>query len=273
MAKTLVSDIPEPLEIPFIPESVDIVESSTTYKQQRSLLASIERKSDNTVLSSTTLIENLAHPLSEQTTAKSLLDKDIQEKLVNADKINSDANKISIQVEEPVEIRENFKLAPFLIPHATNFTDKIEAAHSSEMPKKSNKAKELLDASVDLKQQELEPLLLAVDSANSTKFLENDIKSTFIKKTELNRFDIPKPANGNYEPLPSHTTTTTTPTPNHDVAVEPTKSTCAIIYLMIRSESLNITLGSDEICHNFNITYNIPLSKYMKENRFDLVFM
>lgn len=284
ISKTLVSDLPDTLEMA-IPENVDIVESSTSYKLQKISLTAIERKGDNSVVSSTTLIENLNHPLSEHTTAKSKLDENIHEELVNVEKINSDANKISIQVEEPVEIRETFKISqkPFLLPTA-NYSDKIESVLPSERTSglsdiqkiKSNRAKELLDTGVDLKKQELEPLLLSVDSANSTKFLENDIKSTFIKKTELNRFDIQKPSNGNVELSTSHTTTTTstsTSTSNHGIAIEPTKSSCVIIYVVIRSESFNITLGSDEICHNFNITYNIPLSKYMKEDRFDLVFM
>lgn len=292
-AKTLVPDIPDTLEMA-IPENVDIVESSTSYKPHKNSLTSVERKNDNSVVSSTTFNENISHPLSEQTTtATSKLDETIREELENADKINSDANKIPIQVEEPIEIRETFKISPkpFLLPPA-NHSDKIELGHSSERVSgpsdiqkiKSNKAKEIHEASVDLKKQELEPLLLAVDSANSTKFLENDIKSTFIKKTELNRFDIPKPANANVELSTSHTitsssaatataATTKMSTTNHGIAAEPTKSSCVLIYVVIRSKSFNITLGSDEICHNFNITYNIPLSKYMKEDRFDLVFM
>lgn len=287
IGKTLASNIPETLEMA-IPENVDAVESSTSFKLQKiPLTSSIERKGDNDAVSSTTLIGNLNHPLTEHTTEKSKLNEQIQEQSVIVEKINSDANKISIQVEEPIEIHNTFKISSksFLLPASANYSDKIDTVvHSSErgssassdIQKKSIKAKELLDTTADLRKQDLEPLLLSVDSANSTKFLENDIKSTFIKKTDSNRFDIPKPTNGNVEPTtihPTTTTTTTMPTPNHSVAIEPTKSSCVLIYLMIRSGSFNFSLGSDEICHNFNITYNIPLSKYMKEDRFDLVFM
>lgn len=277
IGKTFASDVPETLEIS-IPENVDAIESSTSNKLQKNALAAIERKGDNSVVSSTTLIENHGHPLSEQTTEKSKTDDNIQEQLINIEKINNDANKISMQVEQPIEIRDTFKISPkpFSILPA-NHSDKIESVHSSErtsslgdIQKKIIKAKELLDASTDLKQQNIEPVLRSVDSANSTKFLENDIKSTFIKKTDLNRFDIPKPTNGNVELSTSHASSTT---PVHGVTVAPTNAACVIIYLVMRSETFNITLGSDEICHNFNITYNIPLSKYMKEDRFNLVFM
>lgn len=294
IAKTLVSDVSETLEMA-VPENVDIVESSTSYKLQKIPLSSTERKIDNSVVSSTTLNENPNHPSSEQTTAKSKSDENIRDELENVEKINSDVNKIPIQVEEPIEIRDTFKIPakPFLLPPA-NHSERIEPAHSVgrasgliDIPKiKSNKAKESHEVSTDAKKQDLEPLLLAVDNVNSTKFLENDIKSTFIKKTELSRFDIPKPTNANVVELSTSdaiassstaatttVTTAATTTTKHSIAIEPTKSSCALIYVVLRSESFNITLGSDEICHNFNITYNIPLSKYMKEDRFDLVFM
>lgn len=290
IGKTLVPDVSETLEMA-IPENVDIVESSTSYKPQKNALTSTERKIDNSVVSSTTLNENSNHPSSEQTTAKTKLDESIHDDLENVEKINSDVNKIPIQVEEPIEIRETFKIPakPFVLPPA-NHSDRTEpvsgrSAGLSDSPKiKSNKAKESHEASTDSKKQELEPLLLAVDSVNSTKFLENDIKSTFIKKTELSRFDIPKPTNANVvlstsDTNASSSTAATTvataaaTTTKHGIAIEPTKSTCALIYVVLRSDSFNITLGSDEICHNFNITYNIPLSKYMKEDRFDLIFM
>lgn len=275
IGKSLVHNVADTLEMAI----VDIVESSTSHKLQKNPMTSTERKTDKAVVSSTALIENPNHPLSEQTTAKNKPDENIQDELEHVEKINSDVNKIPIQVEEPSEIRES-------------------VVGLADIPKiKSNKAKE---ASTDSKKQELDPLLLSVvDNVNSTKLLENDIKSTFIKKTELNRFDIPKSTNANVDPSTSDTiassstataiaavaaaaaaaaeiaaaTTTMATTTKHGIAIEPTKSSCALIYVVLRSESFNVTLGSDEICHNFNITYNIPLSKYMKEDRFDLIFM
>lgn len=52
---------------------------------------------------------------------------------------------------------------------------------------------------------------------------------------------------------------------------------CMLVQVMLRADTFNVTLGSDEICysdgHSFNLTYNVPLSRYMIENQFQLVFM
>lgn len=52
---------------------------------------------------------------------------------------------------------------------------------------------------------------------------------------------------------------------------------CTSIDLIISTNAFNVTLGSDEICltdeHSFNLTYNVPLSKYMIERHFELFFM
>lgn len=52
---------------------------------------------------------------------------------------------------------------------------------------------------------------------------------------------------------------------------------CMLVQVMLRAETFNVSLGSDEICysdgHSFNLTYNVPLSRYMIENQFQLMFM
>lgn len=206
----------------------------------------------------------------------------------SAEKIIISSIKKAIQAEQPVEVRE----LPVLSPNtpspdlAGNFSEKADESGANErvsslvdIQKKPNKAKESLDANPELKQQELEP----EDRSSSTKFLENDIKTTFDKKIESkfekaipeDGIEITKSTNGNIEPLPLYTAPSqiTAATPTLAMPIDPTNPACFLIYLVIRSETFNITVGRDEICHNFNITYNIPLSKYMKESRFEIVFM
>lgn len=274
-----VSEMPEAPEN--IPENVEIIETSTAFKSQKittTKLLPIERKSDS-VEPSTTLSDNLNHTSIEHTTVKDKIDTSSQGPLPIDDK-----NKVAIQAEEPVEVRDS----PILSQNTpapvvqSNYSEKIEPIPNErvdEIQKKQNKPKEL-DTNTEIKQQEIESFA----DAQSGSIKENDIKPTF-KKVE-NKFeklaedggvvvDVPKPANGNIEPLTPITssTQTTTVAPAFGVPLETANPACLLIYMQIRSESFNLTLGSDEICRNFNITYNIPLSKYMKENRFELVFL
>lgn len=285
-----VSDIPEAPEMA-IPENVDIIETSTAFKPQKTAttkLLPIERK--DPIELSTTLNESLNHSVVEQTTAKDKLDGSSQGPPV-AEKLVGKVNKMAIQAEQPVEVRDSPVLSQNTAspPLQSNYSDKSEPMSSEraidlvEAQKRQPKTtKDTIDTNVESKQQEIEPLLMSVDHASSTKFLENDIKTTFNKKAESkfektlleDGIEMPKSTNGNIEPLPSYTASSQmiASTPAYGVPVETTNPACLLIYLIIRSESFNITLGSDEICHNFNITYNIPISKYMKENHFKLVF-
>lgn len=275
-----VSEMPEAPEN--IPENVDIIETSTAFKSQKTAttkLLPVERKSES-VEPSTTLSGNLNHTSVEHTTAKDKIDTSSQIPLPIDDK--NKVNKMAIQAEEPVEVRD----APIVLQNTptpvvqTNYSEKIEPIPNEridDLQKKQNKPKDLLDTNTEIRQQEIESFA----DAHSGSIKENDIKPTF-KKVE-NKFekltedgvDVPKPLNGNIEPLTPITsvTQTTTSTPAFGIPVEATNPACLLIYMQIRSESFNMTLGSDEICRNFNITYNIPLSKYMKENRFELVFV
>lgn len=276
-----VSDTPEVHEIP---ENADIIETSTTFKVQKvatTKLLPIDRKIELNE-PSTTLSNNVNHTSVEQTTAKEIIDSSSPGPLA-ADEITNKVNKIAVQAEQPVEVRDSAIIVPNtpspILP--SNYSEKLETNPDDrtvdiiDVQKKQNKPKELLDTNTEFKQQEIEP----DEHGRAPKFLENDIKSTFNKKIE-NKFEralpdveLAKPSNGNVEPLTPFTQSSQliTSTPTYGI-VEASNPACLLIYLLIRSESFNMTLGFDEICHNFNITYNIPLSKYMKENRFELVF-
>lgn len=245
-----------------IPENVDLVETSTSFKFQKTLTTKqAPVQNDTAVLVSTTLYENQNLSMIEETTVKDTVDESLQDAQANHDKINN-VNKIGIQAEEPVEIPV---MSPnILMPIATsNFSDQIKPIQSSEratdlntIKKKANKIKETLDASAEFKQQEID--VTVSDNSGSTKFLENDIKTTFKKYKETSSIKE------NVELSPSLTPF---------APDQPANPTCFLIFLVIRSGLMNITLGREEICYNFNITYNIPFSKHMKETHFELIFV
>lgn len=273
MAK--VSDMPEVQEIA-MPENVDIIETSTKAKNTATTkLLPVDPKTEQL-----TTLGKILNSMVEQTTAKDKSETPIAGASIADTK--SKVNKIAIQAEQPVEIRESsMKLrnasAPIL---SANYSEKSEASDHQvdtvDIPKNPNKPRED-GTSADLT-LEAEPFA----HSSSSKLLENDIKPSFHKKTE-NKFDkalpddgvdVIKLPNSNMEQLATFASPQmTTSTPAYGMAVESANAACILIYLQIRSESFNITLGSDKICHNFNITYIIPLSKYMKENRFELVFL
>lgn len=253
----VVADVPE---APEFPDTFDIIETSTSFKLQPSTTAKPAQIENNLDVSELAMaLGGSQNPAPvEQTTVKERTEINVQKSSASAEKIIN-IKKKAIQVDQPIEIQQ----ASVMLP--SNFTDKMEfsssekAADLSTIQKKLNKAKESHDANVELKQQEFEP--------------ENDIKTTFNKKVD--GIEVPKSATANIEPLPSYTTLSQigASAPTHAIPIEPINPGCFLIFLAFRSESLNITIGRDVICHNFNITYNIPLSKYMKENRFEIVFM
>lgn len=260
------ADVPE---APEFPDNFDLIETSTSFKVLPSTTAKpaqIENKFDvPEMLTAMSANQNLASV--EQTTAKERMEINVPKTSASAEKIIN-IKKMAIQVDQSIEIRE---LVPPNAPQqaspmlSANFTAKNVDFGSSEKVsdlstmQKKLKAKESLDANVELKQQEFEP--------------ENDIKTTFNKKVD--GIEVPKSATANIEQLPSYTTLSQIgmAAPTLAIPIEPINPGCFLIFLAFRSESLNITIGRDVICHNFNITYNIPLSKYMKENRFEIVFM
>ncbi|XP_055316993.1 uncharacterized protein LOC129576268 isoform X2 [Sitodiplosis mosellana] len=283
-----VSEMPEAPEN--IPEHDDIIETSTAFKSQKTItttitttkLLAIERKSESIELS-TTLSDNLNHTSVEHTTAKDKIDNSSHDPSPIDDKNN--VNKMAIQAEEPVEVRDSVSntqntLAPVV---QSNYSEKVEPI-PNDRTDDMHKPNESLDTNTEIKQQEIESFA----DAHSGSIKENDIKPTFMKnenKSEKSSEDgveaVPKPSNGILEPLANGATSatqTTASTPSsYGIPLNAANPACLIIYLQIRSESFNMTIGYDRICRinlpNFNITYNIPLSKYMKEHRFELVFV
>lgn len=256
-------------------ENVETIETSTAFKPQKSIttkLLPVERKVDGVELS-TTLVENVNHSMVEQTTAKDKIESSSQGPSVIADKTMNRMSRVisTIQSEQPIEIRDSSSVVMTNTPSPIgqfNYSDKVEPIPG--------------DRASDLKPQEMEPLILSVHDSSEPTY--NDIKPPLNKKTEI-KFEKPllpdeavealKSTSGMTEVLANLTpsTQTTTSAPNFVAPpAEPFNPSCLHILLLIRSETFNITLGYDEICRNFNITYNIPLSKYMTENRFELIF-
>lgn len=290
-----VSEMPEAPEN--IPENVEIIETSTPFKSQKLInntinsinttssittttkLLPIERKSES-IESFTTLSDTLNHTTSiEHTTAKDKIDNNNSSQGSSQIDDNNNINKMAIQAEEPVEVREslsNTQNTPAPVVQS-NYSEKVEPIPNERI---DDVQKKQLDINAEIKQQqqqEIEPF----SDAHSGSIKENDIKPTFQKnenkceKSCDDDGDAPKTSNGNLEPLaPIASSQTTTSTPSaYGIPLEATNPACIFISVQIRTESFNMTIGSDEICRNFNITYNIPLSKYMKENRFEIVFM
>lgn len=63
-------------------------------------------------------------------------------------------------------------------------------------------------------------------------------------------------------------------------AVVAAETHCLIVKVILRTATFNISLGSDRVCpqsngggSNFNITYNVPISKYMLEHHFEILFV
>lgn len=120
---------------------------------------------------------------------------------------------------------------------------------------------------------------VADSHADQTKFMENDIKTSFHTKYDRveDEAEAERAANIELMKTPNENVNTILPSPQ-PLAMPSSPPTlvmppCFRIDLRVESDSFNTTLGTDEICHNFNITYNIPISKYMEEKRIHLVFV
>lgn len=63
------------------------------------------------------------------------------------------------------------------------------------------------------------------------------------------------------------------------IAPSPNTNECFNVKLFARFDTFNVSLGTDDIClnavenHGFNVTYHIPVSKHMKENHFNVIFV
>lgn len=249
-----VNQVSDLAEVPVILDGIDTIETSTVIKPQKTTTTKLLP-----VDPSTTLGDNFNQSMVEQTTAKDKIDTSSQGPSAMVEKNNNKVNKATVHSEQPVELRDLSMMIPITpspIVQIANDSDTVDIIRTR-----------------DVKPSDIEPIIFPVaDSSEPTIY--NDIKSPLNKKPEI-KMDKPLTDDGaeatkstmaTIEPLTSFTPSTQTTT------ATPATKDCLLINLHIRSDSFNITLGYDEICSNFNITYNIPLSKYMKENRFELVF-
>lgn len=281
-----VSELSEGSEIA-MPENVDVIETSTTYKTQKpptTKLHAIMKKIDSIdFLKKNENLDQIVNNVTEQKIVLPEVNTTLTT-LVTAKNVN-EIIKIAVQVEQPIEVRD---LSILSLLTQTTTSKSISNEHDPNsvysIQNKSNKTKDSIELNSEVKQQETEPIAISASHTDTSKFMENDIKTSFNKKTQSsNKFNktlsesdnvnrnenietMSKIISGNVDGLAS--------TPAYEITADAsTNSACFFIYLLIQSDSFNVTLGSDEICHNFNITYNIPLSKYMKENRFQLIFV
>lgn len=284
--KVAADQVPEAPEMA-IPENVDVLEASTSAKPQINSTAKPEMV-EKSKRDASSIGEQVNHTV--VTNLDAISNEMGSVSLTSSETLPLNSTLATIQAEQPIEIRETLTTLPHITPATvpnTSTNEKIDAISVEQNPNsvyqaaQQNKSKEQLVGgeigAADKKQTaNMEPMLLPT----ANKFVGNDIKTSFNKKAQsMIKFDKSSPqtedAIENAESVPKSvqtaptttTTSTTTVTPN---VADPS---CVLIDLTMRSESFNITLGTDEVCHSFNITYNIPLSKYMKENHFELIFM
>lgn len=259
-----------------IPENVDVIESS--------IASAIKTSKASEMIDNSSLQPN-HHNASAPATMNNAT---IETTTVNAYKASA------IDGERPIEIRDSstsiitdplptiasaagtvsiasLLLQPFPVPSNSN-----SVYHMTKDPSSSSNE--------EFKLQKVEPTILLAD-AHSTAVLTpvestaaltaaaNDINGVYNKKIQPSVFEsLADELNKNEsaEVAPSLT----------GPAAIPADAECFPIRVIARADSFNVTLGSDYICphsdgggHSYNITYNIPVSQYMKENRFDLIFV
>lgn len=283
----------QPSDLPEVPEMIipDIIESSTAMKPQINFTSKSDITEPSNEQINQTRIDNQKIIHIEMSTVLYTPSKSFSPNTTSSTaKINKVHKSGAIQVEQPIEVRETFTTLPQITqPSTSSLSDQNNDAISNKQnlnniqQLQQNKSKDQTIGDSDLitdKKSSVESITLP--SSPAAKFIGNDIKKKTQSVTKLDKMlpsdlEVSKTEGfasvilvNSSQKLIDTQTTSTNHAPN---IVESTSSSCIIVDLMIRSESFNITLGSDEICHNFNITYDIPLSKYMKENRLELVFM
>lgn len=278
-----------------IPENVDVIETSTASKISATTATTTTTTTKHNAIgmkSEPAEVFEETHANIEQNLAKNTTDSKVlpfeasmsHDAATDARNVNKEI-VVDGQVEKPFDIAE--------VAHSTT-AESIQVSNEHEPnsvydeQNKLNKTKEMHSLNNKIRQTELsmaEPVINL--HAEQTKFMENDIKTSFNKKYDRNDDDAEAVRAANIElmktsnddgntllPSPQPLTMPSSPsTIDHVIDVPASHASCFAIDLRVKSVSLNATLGTDEICHNFNITYNIPISKYMEENRIHLVFV
>lgn len=254
-----------------IPDNVDLVESSTAAAAK---LVKVSEVMDNSPLRRNQSIAN-AHGTSinetvEATTASAIDSERPIEIKDSSTSIITDPLPTIASTAGTASIA-SLLLQPFPVASNSN-----SVYHMTKGPASSSNE--------EFKLQKAEPTILLADTQSTavltavettgalTAAASNDINGVYNKKIQPSIFesladDLNKNDSAEVAPM------LTAP------AVIPADTDCFPVRIMARADSFNFTFGSDDICprsdgagHAFNFTYNIPVSEYMKENRFDLIF-
>lgn len=239
----------EILEIPelSIPENVDIVEQNITSIQQTNV---DNGKQQSKLVNNTTVQINFISPES-----------------LNIP-ISTGSNKLPVgdNDEQPIEVRDipiinGYSKAPIEseLKHELYVTSSIKMAE----PAAVNKGTGIVIESYSMPSLKPKPDITDQNLYSEDARTNKDINSTEVK--------------GGIE---VHVVPRISPIGSQINPITATDSACLVVQIMLRTINFNTTLGSDLICphsggggHSFNITYNVPLSKYMKENMFELIFV
>lgn len=267
----IVNHSPEVAEVPeiLIPENVDLVESSTagaskTTNEFEKIDNSSPQRNQSSAIE---YVASMNTTTDASTTTKSL-------------------KASAIDGERPIEIKDSSTSIitdsqPTIASAAGTVSIASLLLHPYPLASNSNSVYHMTKDSSptsneEFKLQKVDPtiVLTPVDStAALTAAASNAINGVYDKKIEPPLFEsLPYDLNKNEsaEVAPMLTAP----------AAVSAETDCFSIRLTAHADSFNTTLGSDDICphadgddHSFNITYNIPVSQYMKENRFDLTFV
>lgn len=260
-----------------IPENVDFVESSTT--------AALKTPKISEMIDNSSLQRNQSSENNQRMANNASIEITTPNAAYKASVIDS---------ERPIEIRDSsasiitdplptVASAPGTVSIASLLMQPFPIASNSNsvyhMTKEHSPA-----SSEEFKMQKVEPTIIldthstavlpAVEStAPLTSSASNDINGVYNKKIQPSIFesladDLNKKESAEVAPMLTGS------------AAVPAETDCFSVRVMARADTFNVTLGSDDICphsdgggHSFNITYNIPVSQYMKEHRFDLIFV
>lgn len=270
-----VNHVPESADVE-MPENIEAIETSTASNASRTLHA-IEAKA----------VEAIDTPKRPDSLEPNAVPNS------NATRVVAAESGVSVNAQEPrrkpsaeAQLDKPIDLASEPV-HSTT-PEFVQLSHEHEpnsvyddQNAMTNKTRDVADASGRGKQTEqlgaAEPV--ADSHADQTKFMENDIKTSFHTKYDRveDEAEAERAANIELMKTPNENVNTVLPSPQ-PLAMPSSPPTlvmppCFRIDLRVESDSFNTTLGTDEICHNFNITYNIPISKYMEEKRIHLVFV
>lgn len=275
--------VAEAPEISF-PENVELVESSTaaaTKYVQIFTATKVPEMIDNSSMQRNQTIEN-----GHRTTSTN----------ASIETTTSNNNKASaIDGERPIEIRDSstsiitdplptIASAPGTVSIASLLMQPFPiASNSNSVYHMTNEHS--ASSNEEFKMQKVEPTIVLADTHSTgvltavestvalTAAASNDINGVYNKKIQPSIFESLA------DELNKNESAEVAPMLTGPAAI-PAETDCFSVRVMARADSFNATLGSDDICphsdgggHSFNITYNIPVSQYMKENRFDLIFV